>query len=222
MSDQLNASIDVRLCNSMSFLTFPSNILLLPSRFQIWCTLIHAIIKPFSPAQAFWNIFQYLMFKKKVWFLEDLSVSFILLNKRKNNILGVWKQIEILVTDTILVLSLQTRIRNIFSFFLDVFCREIHSIYGYGKYLKSSPKGWSCMQILPPPSSSTWSSTSFFFFRLSAYFKGLLVAIRRFYIHKYCTYEVHELYDLIRFLVLHGNYKAEYYEDLKPRRKFDF
>lgn len=130
MSDQLNVSIDIRLCNSMSFLTFPNNMLLLPSCFQIWCTIIHAITRPFFPSPAFWNIFQYLMFKKSLGFRR---ICLFLLNKKKYNIWG--KQTEILVTDTVLVLSLQTRIQNIFLFFLDVFFRAIHSIYGYGKYL---------------------------------------------------------------------------------------
>lgn len=87
----------------------------------------------FFPSPAFWNIFQYLMFKKS---LDFWRICLFLLNKKKYNIWGVWKQIEILVTDTVLVLSLQTRIQNIFLFFLDVFFRAIHSIYGYGKYLK--------------------------------------------------------------------------------------
>lgn len=102
----------------------------------------------FFPSPAFWNIFQYLMFKKSLGFWR---ICLFLLNKKKYNIWGVWKQTEILVTDTVLVLSLQTRIQNIFLFFLDVFFRAIHSIYGYIPE-DFSPKHWTCMQILPPSS----------------------------------------------------------------------
>lgn len=125
--------------------------------------------------------------QERFWFLKDL----FLLNKRKYNILGVWKQTEILVTDIVLVLSLQIRIWNIFSFFLDAFYREIHFIYGSGKYLKTflTNSDLVCKSD-HHLQDYHYLKQHLFFFVLSAYLKGWLVVIRRFYIHKYCTYEV--------------------------------